>query len=150
MGLYTQDEINVLKKNDPRMLQVFLNAINGELRRRTSDDVAWTIQDTAWLIKGVNELDLNETVIESKLELTDSLIEKITNEVINNPRIVEDEKIEPSEIEWTDILLADAGIVDPSIAEQESLTLPVVDENAEYDRGFPPGAEDRIEDDPNL
>tara|TARA_B100000131_G_scaffold307869_1_gene336564 strand:- start:878 stop:1330 length:453 start_codon:yes stop_codon:yes gene_type:complete len=150
MGLYTQDEINVLKKNDPRMLQVFLNAINGELRRRTSDDVAWTIQDTAWLIKGVNEIDLKETAIESKLELTDSLIKKITNEVINNPRIVEDEKIEPDEIEWTDILLADAGIVDPSMAEQESLTLPVVDENAEYDRGFPPTAEDRIEEDPNL
>ena len=150
MGLYTQDEINVLKKNDPRMLQVFLNAINGELRRRTSDGVTWTIQDTMWLIERVNEGDLEDTIIKSKLDLTDGLIEKITNEVINNPRIVEDEKIEPGEIEWTDMLIADAGIVDPGIAERDALTLPVVDENAEYDSGFPPTAEDRVEKDPSL
>ena len=66
-----------------------------------------------WLIERVNEGDLEDTIIKSKLDLTDGLIEKITNEVINNPRIVEDEKIEPGEIEWTDMLIADAGIVDP-------------------------------------
>tara|TARA_B100001123_G_scaffold344615_1_gene391672 strand:- start:41 stop:493 length:453 start_codon:yes stop_codon:yes gene_type:complete len=150
MGLYTQDEINLLKKNDPRMLQSFLDAINGELRRRTADGISWSIKDTTWLIERVNDIDIEDTAITSKLELTDSVIEKITNEVINNPRIVEDETISAQEIEWTDILLTDAGIVDPSIAERESQALPVVDENAEYDRGFPPTAEDRIEEDPTL
>ena len=150
MGLYTQDEINLLKKNDPRMLQSFLDAINGELRRRTADGISWSIKDTTWLIERVNDIDIEDTAITSKLELTDSVIEKITNEVINNPRIVEDETISAQEIEWTDILLTDAGIVDPSIAERESQALPVVDENAEYDRGFPPTAEDRVEEDPNL
>ena len=150
MGLYTQDEIKLLKKNDPRMLQSFLDAINGELRRRTDDSIDWSIEDTNWLIKGVNEIDLENTSIESKLELSDSIIKKITNEVINNPRIIEDELIQPSEIEWTDVLLADAGIVDPIIAERDNTELPIVYPNKEYEKGFPPNAEDRILPDPSL
>ncbi|MBC8416767.1 hypothetical protein H8E06_00375 [bacterium] len=149
MGIYTQDEIDVLKKNDPRMLQAFLNAINGELRRRTVDNVKWTVQDTVWLIKGVNNVDLTDSIITSKLELPDTLIEKITNEVISNPRIIEDKTISATEIEWTDILLTDAHITDPSI-DVDDQHLPTVDVSSEYDSGFPPEAEDRIEPDPAL
>ena len=148
MGLYTQDEINVLQKNDPRMLQVFLNAINGELRRRTNDNVKWTVADTRWLIESVNDINIEDTAITKILSLSDSLITKITEEVINNPRIVEDEKIEPGEIEWADILLADANITNPALGE--NVELPVVDENSEYEKGFPPTAEDRIVSDPNA
>ena len=118
MSLYTSDEIKELKANDPKALLSMLRLINGSLLIKDAE-YKWTLAEVKQLVdqlnKDISDMKDDETggrLTGKPITMSDSLLDKIRTEVLNNPRIVADDVVEPDEIEWDDILLTDAGIVD--------------------------------------
>ena len=118
MSLYTSDEIKELKANDPKALLSMLRLINGSLLIKDAE-YKWTLAEVKQLVDQLNKdiSDMKDDETGGRLQgkpitMSDSLLDKIRTEVLNNPRIVADDVVEPSEIEWDDILLVDAGVVD--------------------------------------
>ena len=100
MSLYTTDEIRELRACDPRALLSMLNAINGTLLIKDMD-FKWDLEGVKRLVNDVNKdrADMEGDTVLSKepINLSDSLLDKIRTEVLNNPRIVEDDVVTPEE-----------------------------------------------------
>lgn len=155
MGLYNNDQITELRNCDPRALLSLLNAINGSLMIK-DDNHKWTFNEVKKLINDMNAdraaMHSEDVLISvSDINLSDSLIEVIRTEVLNNPRIVEDDTVTPTEIGWDDILVSHAAI-EPQYTPGSHASAPLVQPtpvNDKPDSGFPLTGEDRIEADPN-
>ncbi len=125
MSLYTSDEIKELKANDPKALLSMLRLINGSLLIKDAE-YKWTLAEVKQLVdqlnKDISDMKDDETggrLNGKPITMSDSLLDKIRKEVLNNPRIVADDVVEPSEIEWDDILLTDAGVTDSYSADSK-------------------------------
>ena len=166
MSLYTTDEIRELRACDPRALLSMLNAINGTLLIKDTE-FKWNLEDVKRIVDTVNtdraNMDGETLVSKSPINLSDGLLDKIRSEVLNNPRIVEDDVVTPEEIGWTDILISGAGITEPDksfkmrkdMANWQDEPQPTAASGNDVidgkpTGGFPPAGEDRIEKDPNA